>query len=193
MTGLDNIISEITEDAKKRADEIIENAKKQSDSIIAEAEKKAKAISLESEKETEEKCKFIAERNKSAYELDKSKRLLCEKQRIISEIIEKTLTKLVNLPDNEYFELILKLIKDHQTGETGEIAFNEKDKARLPKDFLDKVNATSNNKLKISDKTRKIDSGFVLIYNGVEENCSFKAMQISRDEELRDTVAQMLF
>ena len=47
--------------------------------------------------------------------------------------------------------------------------------------------------LTLSDDTADIDSGFILRYGGIEENCSLKALFADRQEELQDLVHKLLF
>ena len=42
--------------------------------------------------------------------------------------------------------------------------------------------------LTVSGETRRMEGGFVLVYGGVEENCSFRALFDSRKDELQDKV-----
>ena len=193
MTGLDKIIEEIKSDAQSRCDRILEDAKHKRDEIIASAQAQADEIISQGESEAEKQGVFIEERSNSAKELDRRKRLLSAKQEIITCVLDKALEKLKNLPDDKYFDVIYKLIEKNMTGDSGQIALSKKDTARLPKDFNEKLSQISSSKLTLSDETRKIDGGFVLIYGGIEENCSFKAMIDSRGEELRDFIKEKLF
>ena len=44
-----------------------------------------------------------------------------------------------------------------------------------------------------SGETRNIDGGFILIYGGIEENCSIDAMFAEKRDELLDQVRKILF
>ena len=112
---------------------------------------------------------------------------------IISEMLKTGMETAKNLPDDEYFELILKMIgKNSQPGD-GMISFGEKDLGRLPKDFLAKINSISKGKLTLSDKAAAIDAGFILSYGGIEENCSFDAIFLSEADNLSDRAGKLLF
>ena len=193
MTGLDNIIEEIRQDAIKSCEEIATDTQKKVDDILNNAKAEAAQIVADGNATAEEKASQIEQRGESAQELDRRKRILGAKQGIITSILAEVLEKLVNLPDKEYFELILKLVAKYQTGESGEVALDQKDIKRIPADFSKRLNEISSGKLVLSNQTRKTYGGFVLIYGGIEENCSFKAMLESRDEQLRDCIRDMLF
>ena len=47
--------------------------------------------------------------------------------------------------------------------------------------------------LKVSRETRDIPNGFVLVYGGVEENCTLKAMFEAKRDELADKVNHLIF
>ena len=45
----------------------------------------------------------------------------------------------------------------------------------------------------MSRETRDIPNGFVLVYGGVEENCTLKAMFEAKRDELADKVNHLIF
>ena len=47
--------------------------------------------------------------------------------------------------------------------------------------------------IELSDKCSDIDGGFILIYGGIEENCSFKALIDDNVEIFQDKVQKVLF
>lgn len=47
--------------------------------------------------------------------------------------------------------------------------------------------------LTLMEEPKKIDGGFVLVYGGVEENCTFHALFAEKKDELSDKVHAMLF
>lgn len=193
MTGLEKIIEEIRTEAAQNADKVISKAKNEADVVISDAEEKGKKqadIVLENAKK---KSEDILSRGDSSANLEKQKAMLTAKQQVINEMLENTLSYMENLEDKEYFSLILKLIENNSQPQKGEIAFSKKDISRLPDGFMTKVNSVSKGELELSDSTANIKSGFVLIYGGIEENCSFDAMFRSKHEELTDEISALLF
>lgn len=193
MTGLDKIIEQITSQAEKTSADILQKAQAQADEIIAQAEKDGAESAQRIIANGEEKYKDIIARGESAAALYKRKELLSAKQQIISDMLNNAKSYLLSLPDKEYFELLLSMIEKHATGETGEIAFNKKDLARLPDRYEESVKAASESSLTISKTPVKVDGGFVLIYGGIEENCSFDALFSASYEQLSDEVHSFLF
>ena len=88
------------------------------------------------------------------------------------------------------------MLEKYALPKAGSIVFSDKDKARLPQGYADtvaKIAEAHGGSLKVSDDTCDIEGGFVLIYGGIEENCSFKAMFNAEKEQLADKVNSFLF
>lgn len=118
---------------------------------------------------------------------------------MIGRIIGEAKQQLKNMPQEAYFENIVKLaVKASQNGK-GTILFSKADLDRLPENFADTLNAAlvaggkEGAALTVSSETRDIDGGFVLTYGGIEENCSFDALFDSAHEMLQDKVQEILF
>ena len=72
----------------------------------------------------------------------------------------------------------------------------KKDLERMPAGFREEIKSLAQQKggvLEISGETRNIDGGFILIYGGIEENCSIDAMFAEKRDELLDQVRKILF
>ena len=124
---------------------------------------------------------------------DVKKARLVAKQQVISTVLANSLKQMENSDDKTYFQIVLKLVEKNSQNTNGKIAFNENDLRRLPDNFINEVNKVSKGKLELSDTPVKIKSGFILIYNGIEENCSFDAIFRSKHEELTDKISALLF
>lgn len=197
MTGLEKIRKAIEDDANSAAA-----------GIIAQAEKEAAEIMEASKKEAEKKCSEIAlkaendvkaeySRAESGASLLERKILLDAKQQLINDVIMKARSYLSNLSDEEYLDVLLRLIKKNAHNKQGTIRLSKEDRNRLPKnlDILIK-NALSDKEgaaLMISDEGANINGGFILIYGDIEENCTFDALFNAARDELQDKVYQLLF
>ncbi len=139
MTGLDKILKAIEYDAQVNADAIIAGANKEAGEILA-------AAKLEAEKKTTQIAeKSVAEENdtisraKSAAALQERKLILEAKQQIISNIITKARASLANLPDSEFTDIILSMVRKYAHNKAGKILFSEADKRRLHQDLNDRM------------------------------------------------------
>ncbi|NLJ97506.1 MAG: hypothetical protein GX321_10180 [Clostridiales bacterium] len=198
MTGLEKIIKAIESEAKANSDKIIAEAMEESEKILAYAKSEAQAKSEEIAKKPASEVKAILNRAQSGARLIKRQTILNAKQKMINEIIDKAKNKLTSLPDTEYFELILQIVKKHAHPNKGTIMFSKADLERLPRGFEESLKETIKDikdaSLTISDKyAAKLDSGFILIYGEIEENCTFDALFNGAKEELQDEVNAFLF
>ena len=196
MTGLEKILSQISSEAQQAADETVAQAKAQAQDLVKAAEEEGKAQSERIAQQAQAAVKDILSRAESAAALQKRREILQAKQEIIRDVIQKAKESLSALGEQEYFDIIVKLVKKNVLPQQGEILFSEADLKRLPQNFEETLNravADQGASLTVSRETRPIDGGFVLAYGGVEENCSFTALFDASHEILQDRVHALLF
>lgn len=196
MTGLDKIISQILEDAGKEAQEISEKAKSEVQYILEDAKEGCKKIAAESDVKLAEEATSYMERIKSSAELKKRQSVLLAKQQVITEMLNQAYETLLGKEGEEYFTLIEKMLNKFVLPKEGEIYFSKKDLDRMPQGFeavIEKAASSKGGSLVLVKEPKNIDGGFILVYGGVEENCSFKALLAARRDELSDKVHAMLF
>lgn len=197
MTGLEKIIQAIDAEAEAGAKVILDQARADAEEILKTAKAQAEQKCAEIAEKSDMDVKSVLSRAESGAKLQERKLILEAKQKVIGEILTKAMNKLKTLPDTEYFEVILDIIKKHAHKQAGEIVFSNKDQKRLPKDFtyaLDSALASMPGaKLSVAERTAEIDSGFILVYGDIEENCSFEALFLAAKEELQDKVNAFLY
>ena len=196
MTGLEKMQSQILDEARRSADEILEQARSEAQEMKEEAGKAAQEKSSRILEKSRTEVKNIEERALSSCALQKRQVLLEAKQEIIAQILEKAYYTLVEADKDTYFGIIRKMLGKYAAGQAGEICFSKKDLDRMPEGFekeIQEIAEKNGGTLVLSKEPRKMSGGFVLIYGGIEENCSFRAMFNSRKDELSDEVHKILF
>ena len=66
----------------------------------------------------------------------------------------------------------------------------------MPQDFEKKIAAAAEAKggsLVLKKEPKAIEDGFILVYGGIEENCTLKALFDAKKDELQDKVNEILF
>ena len=104
--------------------------------------------------------------------------------------------ELRELPDEQYFSLLQDLAVAHALPQEGTLYLSPADRQRVPALFEEGLNAALGDpaaKLTLAEDTRDIDGGVVLVYGGIEENCSFTALFDDKADALQDMVQALLF
>lgn len=135
MTGLEQIIRQIEDDAAASVVSIRQKAEEEAAQIAQEARSRGEARAQEIANQAKEQAKSIQSRAESAAALQKRQSVLAAKQAIIRELLEKSRQDMETLPTVEYFANLLKLIRRYALPQEGEILFSQRDLDRLPSGF----------------------------------------------------------
>lgn len=196
MTGLEKMQSQILSEAESSAKEILDQAKKDAEGIVEEARKRAEAECRRISEKSEAEVKGLEERAVSSSDLQRRKELLQAKQEVISQMLDQAYESLLCADEKDYFDMLRKMLRKFVLPQEGEICFSKEDLERMPKGFQEEIQAIAKEKggaLALSEEVRSVRGGFVLIYGGIEENCTFRAMFNSKKDELSDKVHALLF
>lgn len=196
MAGLDKIIEQIIEEAKCDAARIVDAAHKEAEQIVAK-EKASCDLMMQEALEKEKMMKELQEsKMQSSMEQQRKIAILRAKQEVIKEVIDEAYRALKQQDEAAYFASITKLICRYALAEAGEIYFSKEDLGRMPLDYekeILKAAAEAGGSLQLMKEPRPIEDGFVLVYGGIEENCTFRALLDAKKDELQDTVHRILF
>lgn len=195
MTGLEKIKEKILAQSKADCDLIIAKANEEAKSILINARQKAAELSNEIIHQAEllsEKKNVLA---KSGAESITRNRYLEVRNAIINDIISAAYEEIEKMTDEEYFDILRKLcVKSIAPGEYT-MHLNSVDLARLPDDFEDSINSQiyETAAVFIKKEAADIENGFILSGNGVEINCTFRAVFDEHMDNLKDRLNRELF
>ena len=194
MTGLEAILSQIESGAKQEADELLTDARAKAEEILANAKENAAKKTQDILQEGEKKAQDIRDRADSAALLERRNNMLAFKQQVIREAIDNTRASLESAPDEEYFTMLLQLAARFAREGKGEMRLNRRDLDRLPGSFeADLKQAVPQGDITVSREPIDLENGFLLVYGGIDVNCTFRAIFEEADGELRDAVGKILF
>ena len=194
MTGLEKMVSQILEEADASAAVTISDAEKKAAEILDEAGKKADEIRQQREEQSRAKVKSYDER--TAADMKRRTAVLAARQELIGSVIADACERVKNLDEEKYFEILKNMVGKYLLPKDGEICFSRKDLERMPADFREEIRSMAEKKggaLEFSGEARNIDGGFILVYGGIEENCSIDAVFAEKRDELLDQVRKILF
>lgn len=198
MNNIEKIIGRIADDAQAQIDKINAEYAENSAKLREEYEFKTKQACSEIMEKAEQNAAVIAERRESASQMDAGKLVLSAKQKILSDVFHKASEKLCNLPEDEYVSLLAKLAADHAESGEEKIVLSAKDKEQLGQAVCDHANKLLEQKgkkgaLKLSEETRAIEGGLILVSGKIEFNCEIEKLVASYKSELSMEVAKILF
>ena len=120
--------------------------------------------------------------------------MLAAKQNAICDVIAAAQKELHDLPDDEYFSVLLKLAQKNALPGDAEMQLNEKDLARMPQDFSAQLKmAVPGTNITVSNTPCNIPDGFLLVYGGIDVNCTFASLFEAAGDTLQDLAGGMLF
>ena len=196
MSGLDKMKARILEEAQSTAREITGKAEADAEAAVQAAKKSAEAEAAKILERAKRDAADYGVRVDSSMDMRRKQAVLAAKQEVIGGVLEKAYDAVMNLDDEKYFEMLEKLLEKHALAEEGVICFSEQDLERMPQGFPEKIRniaASKGGSLTLSEKPEKMDGGFLLVYGGIEENCTIRAVFDSKREELSDQVNRLLF
>ncbi|MCI8956160.1 MAG: hypothetical protein HFG29_04105 [Eubacterium sp.] len=196
MSGLDNIIKEIQASAKAEADAILQEAAQYCEEYMTGVREKVQKEVVQFQKKKELERNLYEEKTKSGAQFRERNAVLKIRQHSIDEAIKKAQEKLVNLPDAEYFDFLIKLFEKNVQSQNGVMYLSKKDTDRMPMDFKEKIEKTAEQMgghITISSDRDSVNNGFILAYGEIEENCQIKALFDADIEKLKDIANQQLF
>ncbi len=192
MSGLEKITEHIISKANKKAFENTEKAKKEADTISQNAKAEAEKMREELQKRITADCEKIMQMSDAGDKQTKRQILLKAKSDIIKSIIEDAKNTVKTMDTEKYTEIIKTILKNSVTDKCGEILFSAKDKKIVDDDFLKYVKEISNNQLTVSEEAADIDSGFIIRYGKIEQNCSVDSIFEDKYNMLSDLVNEYL-
>ena len=196
MSGLDNIVEEIRNQSKQEADEILKEADVFCKDYMNKIKKDVEVEVVSIEKKALADRKLYEEKTVSGMEFLERNSILRAKQQVIEQAIDKARESIAGLNDEEYFNVLEKLLRKNGQQGKGKIYFSKKDLDRIPNGFEDRVKeiVTENQgELVIDKEPANIKDGFVLVYGEIEENCTLKALFDSNIDRIKDIANKQLF
>lgn len=197
MTGIEKITGRIEADARAEAAQITAEANARCAEIRAEFEKKAEDAYYETLRSGVKDCEDRAERLGRLAGMESKKSTLNLKQTMVSEAFDLALSKICNLPKEEYVSAMAKLAAKAASGREA-VAFNAGDRERCGAEIVAAANALLSEQgkpgeLSLSADTRPIRAGFVLQQGDVEVNCAVETLAELSRADLASQVAAVLF
>ena len=192
----EQVVEKILADARAEADSILGQAA----SFEQEEGKKTQQNISEYNRQTALLAQKAAEEKKShllaSARMETAKENLAEKRRILDEVFEQTRRRLMQLADNEYLQLISKLLTEAvQRGDEEVIV--DKNERRIDENFIKQMNQKlgpdRKGNLRLSKDKEPIGAGFILKRGKIKTNASIDVLLNQARDNLETELAKQLF
>ena len=187
--AVDQITERILFDAEAESRAIVEDAENKAAKLLAEASARAEQAKAETEADVAEKRKSILEKRAADVRLDGAKRLLAEKRKVVDDVYERALARLLALSREDGIKLAERLLREY--AEAGdEIVFADTFRYQSEVALLPIVREKG---LRIAAETQHFSGGMRL--NGIkaDKDISYGALLYADREENQTELATEIF
>ncbi|MCB2291276.1 V-type ATP synthase subunit E [Clostridium sp. CS001] len=198
MSNLSNLSSKIVEDANIKAKAILKEANDNGTSMIENKVKSAKVLELQMLEKAKIEAVTEKQRIISSTILTVRNEKLIAMQGIIDKVFKGALENLLEINDKQYIELIKTYLLSMPIAGNEELILPTKLRNIFSDEYLSEINSALNlsgkiGEMKLSSDPRNINSGFIVIKNGIEINNTFENLVNSLRDELEADIVQQLF
>ncbi len=190
MAEIQQITDYILSKAKNEGEELLARAGNEYDMLLEQAAVQAQDVRAQIISKARSEASDIERRAISALAQKKSALILELKNSAIADVIRMAKDEILNMPDKDYADFIIRILKCNATGQKGTIAFNEKDTSRLSTEL---ANTLEEYLLTIDSTPADISGGFVLKYGSILINCSLDALFKEKEEQFVDYISKAIF
>lgn len=198
MSKIDSLTAKIIEDANTEAEFILKEAKDTQASMVENKIKEAEALKLRMLEKAKIEASTAKQRIISNSQLTVRNEKLVAMQTMIDKVFVAALEKLLQINESEYLEILKRYLLSMEIAGDEEIILPGKYKEIVSKDYLLEINTalkTSGKigELIISSESRDINSGFIVVKNGIEINNTFESLVNSLRDEMEAQIVEQLF
>ena len=192
----EQVVEKILSEARKEAELISEQSQQQQQHLQQELEQELAEYNEQTAELAQKAGKDQKEHLLSSARMDIGKRMLGEKRNVLNEVFKRAREEFKNLPDNEYVDIITKLmLKDVETGDEEVIV--DPNENRINHKFIKEINRQLGTgfkgNLKLSERKEHIEAGYILQRGKIKNNASLDVLISEARNELEIELANLLF
>ena len=198
MNGIEKITERIAAQSDADVKALMDRANAQATAIYNGYQAAADHDYANTLKKGESDAAQRVERLGSVAQLEARKLQLKTKQEMLTEAYDLAYKKLLELPEDQYAQLLTRLaVNASQTG-TEALVFSQTDRSRYGKRVVIAANELleqqgKSGKLTLSEESRPFQGGLYVQSGNVEVNCTFAALIRLEKEQTAKDVAGILF
>ena len=186
------IIEKILSDAAAQKETALAQARSDAEQsargITEAAEKQAEAIAAKAQEDAAE----LIRRNDAVCELEMRKAQLAVKREMIDAAFAAAAVKLTKISEQEYANMMLKLLEDCASLGDGEITVAPLYSGCFSA-LLDQIEEKSGARIKLAGEDKELNGGFVYNAGGMQVSCTFESILRQQRDKLEMGVHDLLF
>lgn len=191
MNNGEKLIARILSDAQQEAHALEAAAQQEKEAALTASRRAAETAAAQILQDAQKKAQAVTDTARSSAERTVRSALLRQRRMEIDETVLLALAQIKALPEEEYFGLLLQLIKAAATGQNGVLLLDPADLQRVPSAFIKEMEILH---ITVNDTGAAMpDGGFILRYGQIEINNRFGARAAEKKEQLEDFINQELF
>lgn len=198
MNGIEKITQRISADTQQEAQILMDNAKAQAAEITAGYHAEAEAAYAEALEKGKKAAQDRIERLTGVAQLEAKKLQLAARQEMLDQAFDLALKNMLELPEEQYADLLTKLALKASTTGTEALIFSETDRARYGKRVVMAANEVLEREgktaaLTLSEESRPFQGGLYVQSGKVETNCTFASLVRLQRQNMAREIADILF
>ena len=186
------IIEKILSDAAAQKETALAQARSDAEQsargITEAAEKQAEAIAAKAQEDAAE----LIRRKDAVCELEIRKAQLAVKREMIDAAFAAAAVKLTKISEQEYANMMLKLLEDCASLGDGEITVAPLYSGCFSA-LLDQIEEKSGARIKLAGEDKELNGGFVYNAGGMQVSCTFESILRQQRDKLEMGVHDLLF
>ena len=195
MNGIEKITQRIDAETQAGIDRLLAQARDDAAQTAARYQAQADKESADRKQRNEKAAAEREERLVSVAQMEARKVSLAAKQEMVEQAFRLAMDKLCAMPEGDYIAAAATLLAEAAPAGKGAAVFSEQDRKRIGQKAVDAANAQlgEKGKLTLSQETRDIRGGFILVNGSVEVNCTFETLVRLQKGAMCGEVAKLLF
>lgn len=198
MSNLENLKKALADEAAAQAAAVKAEAERRAEALRAEAAERAEGLRAEALAAARRESERLRRQAEAEERLLRRQKLLAAKAELVGRVMETALQRLVELPEEEYRALLLRLFVESAPEGRVAVALNRRDRERLGQAFLRRAEAELSAhgrrvELSLAPEPAGFKGGFQLKAEGFEVDCAMESLLQREADALEPEVARVLF
>lgn len=189
--SLEEIVERIARDAREESERIVSEAEREKASSISDAKKRLEEEFERDSQRLRDRTEDLRRRQREHLRREADRRVQTARSNMLNEAIERAVKSLLELPDQDYLELISAVLSRCTLKGEVEVLVCPEDQGRITEAFLSR-HSGGERRFVLSDQRHGSAGGVVLRAGDVSQNATFSMMAgLAHDELVMELASEL--